>query len=241
MQSLLSQASFSLSIRHRSLIRFCNTGARLHSPSSIWASARARFSICAGPSSLNVTDCDRRQYLNGRCLGPSSESGLFQRFRRQLWGTCIAAKARRDNPISASGSETTIYTDQSTPEITESSNPALSVKALQPIVIREEDVEESFIRGSGPGGQKINKTSSCVMLKHLPTGIVVRCQESRSQHRNRELARRILRTKIEYIIRGEHSRLALEANKARARKAVKRRKAVKKHFKSRRDQALFSD
>jgi peptide chain release factor len=112
---------------------------------------------------------------------------------------------------------------------------------LQSIEIKEEEIEESFVRGSGPGGQKINKTSSCVMLKHLPTGIVVRCQESRSQHRNRELARRILQSRIEVQILGERSRLAMEANKERARKAVKRRKAVKKHFKSRRDRAALVD
>lgn len=108
-----------------------------------------------------------------------------------------------------------------------------------PIVLEEDDIEESFIRGSGPGGQKINKTASCVMLRHIPTGTVVRCQESRSRHRNRELARRILRDKLDLAIRGEHSRLAMEANKERARKAVKRRKTIKKHFKSRRDRAAM--
>jgi protein subunit release factor B len=50
------------------------------------------------------------------------------------------------------------------------------------------DVEERFIRGSGHGGQKINKTSSCVCLRHSPTGIEVRCQRERSQTVNRELA-----------------------------------------------------
>lgn len=108
-----------------------------------------------------------------------------------------------------------------------------------PVVLDEEDIEESFIRGSGPGGQKINKTASCVMLKHVPTGTVVRCQETRSRHRNRELARRILRDKLDLAIRGEHSRLAMEANKERARKAAKRRKTIKKHFKSRRDRAML--
>ena len=51
--------------------------------------------------------------------------------------------------------------------------------------LREEDLEESFVRGTGAGGQKINKTSSTVQLKHLPTGIEVRCQRERSQSVNR--------------------------------------------------------
>jgi RF-1 domain len=241
MQALLSQGSCSISIGHRSMIRFCITGARLGSSSCIWASARSRSSRCAGDSSLHVANGDRRLRLHGNSLGPSVESSLFYRFCRQFWGTRLAAKAHRDDPILESGSEIRAYSDQPTPEGAEKLGPALPLEPLQPIVIRDEDIEESFVRGSGPGGQKINKTSSCVMLKHLPTGIVLRCQESRSQHRNRELARRILQTKIDHLVRGEHSRLAMEANKTRARKAVKRRKAVKKHFKSRRDQALFSD
>lgn len=55
--------------------------------------------------------------------------------------------------------------------------------------IREEDLIERFVLGTGSGGQKINKTSSCVYLKHIPTGIEVKCQASRSREENRELAR----------------------------------------------------
>lgn len=63
--------------------------------------------------------------------------------------------------------------------------------------IRPEDIAERFIRSSGPGGQKINKTSTCVVLVHLPTGLRVKCQSERSQALNRFLARRILLDKIE--------------------------------------------
>jgi len=62
--------------------------------------------------------------------------------------------------------------------------------------IREEDIYESFIRASAPGGQNVNKTSTCVYLKHLPTGIEVKCQRERSQVLNRYLAREILIGKI---------------------------------------------
>jgi protein subunit release factor B len=63
--------------------------------------------------------------------------------------------------------------------------------------IAREDLEESFLRGSGHGGQKVNKTSSTVRLRHLPTGIEVRCQEERSLAQNRAIARSLLCDKLE--------------------------------------------
>ncbi|PKN38269.1 MAG: peptide chain release factor-like protein [Deltaproteobacteria bacterium HGW-Deltaproteobacteria-2] len=63
--------------------------------------------------------------------------------------------------------------------------------------VAESDFEESFIRSSGPGGQKVNKSSSCVYLIHIPTGLSVKCQRERSQSLNRFLARRLLLDKIE--------------------------------------------
>lgn len=77
------------------------------------------------------------------------------------------------------------------------------------------------------------------MLKHKPTGVIVRCQESRSQIKNRGLARKILQRKLDEVVRGEESLAARELSKARARKAKRRRKSVKKHFKSRRDKLLM--
>lgn len=73
-------------------------------------------------------------------------------------------------------------------------------KPLPPrIVIPEKDIIESFLKGSGPGGQKINKTSSAVQLKHIPTGIVVKNQATRSRDQNRKNARRILGEKLEEL------------------------------------------
>jgi len=63
--------------------------------------------------------------------------------------------------------------------------------------VLEEDIEEKFIRSAGHGGQKVNKTSSCVYLKHIPTGIEVKCMKERSQSVNRFIARRELLEKIE--------------------------------------------
>lgn len=73
------------------------------------------------------------------------------------------------------------------------------LKKMHELDIREEDLWESFMRSSGPGGQKVNKTSSCVYLKHLPTGIEVKCQKERSQVLNRYLARKLLADKIEKL------------------------------------------
>src|SRR5450755_190261 len=71
--------------------------------------------------------------------------------------------------------------------------------------IHEGDIEESFVRSGGAGGQHVNKTSSCVQLLHRPTGLMVKCQQDRSQAINRYLARRLLMEKIETQILGKKS------------------------------------
>ncbi|XP_018496180.1 probable peptide chain release factor C12orf65 homolog, mitochondrial [Galendromus occidentalis] len=72
-------------------------------------------------------------------------------------------------------------------------------------VIGEEDIIEQFVKGSGPGGQSVNKTVNCVVLCHRPTGVVVRCHESRLQHQNRRMARQLLVEKVDDFINGEMS------------------------------------
>ncbi|KAG5981344.1 hypothetical protein E4U55_003022 [Claviceps digitariae] len=91
----------------------------------------------------------------------------------------------------------------------------------------ESEIEESFLKGSGPGGQKINKTSSAVQLKHIPTGIVVKCQATRSRSQNRKQARELLAQKVDDMLNGEHSRSAIVGE-------VKRKKAASAAKKSRR-------
>jgi len=94
--------------------------------------------------------------------------------------------------------------------------------------IREPDILEKFIHGGGKGGQKINKSSSCVYLRHLPTGIEVKCQASRSQLLNRFLARRILADKIERKILGEQSEAVQMVEKIRRQKRRRSRRAKQK-------------
>lgn len=84
--------------------------------------------------------------------------------------------------------------------------------------IREGDLREIFIRGSGRGGQKINKTSSCVQLLHAPSGIQVKCQQTRQRALNRFLARRELCEKIAERISGEQSARQQEIEKIRRQK-----------------------
>lgn len=91
---------------------------------------------------------------------------------------------------------------------------------MERLGILEEDLEERFVLGSGSGGQKINKTSSCVYLKHLPTGREVSCQESRSREKNRELARARLCEQFEKSA----AEKTLARARARARKRYQKRK-----------------
>lgn len=72
-------------------------------------------------------------------------------------------------------------------------------------VLREEDLEMKFVRGSGPGGQSVNKTSNCCVLKHIPSGIIVKCHIHRSVTKNTKEARQILISKLDNLINGEHS------------------------------------
>ena len=90
--------------------------------------------------------------------------------------------------------------------------------------IRESDLQEWFIRGGGPGGQKTNKTSSTVCLRHKPTGLEVRCAQERSQSLNRFLARRDLCDKIAAKLHGEKSKKAQEREKIRRQKRRRSRR-----------------
>lgn len=94
--------------------------------------------------------------------------------------------------------------------------------------VSEKDFEESFIRSSGPGGQKVNKTSSCVFLVHIPTGISVKCQRERSQALNRFLARRLLLDRIERLRTGIIREMKMEQEKTRRQKRRRSRRAKEK-------------
>ena len=102
--------------------------------------------------------------------------------------------------------------------------------------IRKEDIVESFIRARGPGGQNVNKTSTCVYLKHIPTGIEVKCQKERSQILNRYIARKILTNKIEALVLGKLSEERQRIEKIRRQKRRRSRKAKLKMREAKRRQ-----
>jgi protein subunit release factor B len=99
---------------------------------------------------------------------------------------------------------------------------------LAKLDIREEDLVEKFIRSQGHGGQNVNKTSTCVYLKHLPTGVEVKCQQERSQALNRFLARRLLADKIENLILGKQSAEQQRIEKLRRQKRKRSKRAKEK-------------
>lgn len=91
--------------------------------------------------------------------------------------------------------------------------------------IQESDLLEKFVRGSGAGGQKINKTSNCVFLKHLPSGVCIKCQEDRSRELNRFLARRYLCETLEAIRDGRASAKSQAIEKMRRQKRRRSRRS----------------
>lgn len=109
---------------------------------------------------------------------------------------------------------------------------SLKEKALQQkmeaLNIREEDIQETFIRSGGRGGQHVNKASTCVYLKHTPTGIEVKCQMERSQSLNRYRARVILADKIEQLIKGRESEERKKIEKIRRQKRKRSKRAKEK-------------
>jgi len=93
--------------------------------------------------------------------------------------------------------------------------------------VREADVEETFVRSGGHGGQNVNKTSTCVMLLHRPTGLQVKCQATRQQGLNRFIARRLLLDKIEERQKGyvDAERARIEKIRRQKRKRSRRAQA----------------
>ncbi|CAG6016730.1 mitochondrial translation release factor in rescue-like [Menidia menidia] len=92
-------------------------------------------------------------------------------------------------------------------------------------VLNEDELDEQFVRGSGPGGQATNKTSNCVVLKHIPTGIVVKCHQTRSVDINRKRAREIMREKLDVAYKGDLSEVLVKKRESEMKKQEKRRKA----------------
>ncbi|MBI4825133.1 MAG: peptide chain release factor-like protein [Nitrospirae bacterium] len=99
---------------------------------------------------------------------------------------------------------------------------------LKSLAIFEKDIDEKFIRSGGKGGQNVNKVSTCVYLKHIPTGIEVKCQKERTQGLNRYRARELLFNKIERLIKKDESEEEQRAEKIRRQKRKRSKRAKEK-------------
>ena len=117
--------------------------------------------------------------------------------------------------------------------VSEGKNEGLA-RAMERLGIREADLRESFIRSGGPGGQNVNKVSTCVVLKHLPSGLMVKCQQERSQAMNRYWARRILVDRLEAQIKGRQSEEAMRIAKIKRQKRKRSKRAKDKMLEAKR-------
>jgi protein subunit release factor B len=110
-------------------------------------------------------------------------------------------------------------------------------RKMEELGIREEDLVEKFILGSGRGGQNLQKTSSCVYLKHLPTGIEIKCQKERSREMNRYFARRDLCEKIESQVLKIKTDKIQQVEKKRRQKRKRSKRAQQKVLESKKKRA----
>ncbi|KNE65973.1 hypothetical protein AMAG_10256 [Allomyces macrogynus ATCC 38327] len=152
------------------------------------------------------------------------------------------AETRATNGSADDADFSTRSVQHDTNELSDPALPASVSAALKPrkasppaaatpvaITLDESELEERFIKGGGNGGQKINKTSNCVVLVHKPTGIQVRCQETRSLSDNRRIARKILKLKLDDHFNGALSKRNQKAEAERRKKQKKKQRAKKKY------------
>ena len=108
------------------------------------------------------------------------------------------------------------------------------IDRMEKLGVREEDLRETFVRSSGPGGQKVNKTATCVHLVHIPTGLAVKCQKERSQAMNRFFARRLLLDRIERMRDGIAAEERRRIEKVRRQKRRRSKRAQEKVLETKR-------
>lgn len=107
-------------------------------------------------------------------------------------------------------------------------------RSMTRLGVKAADLAESFVRSGGAGGQHVNKVETCVVLKHLPSGLVIKCQMDRSQGMNRYLARKILIRRLEAQIHGRESEEAKRIFKIKRQKRKRSRRAKNKLLEAKR-------
>eukprot|EP01104_Vermistella_antarctica_P002829 TRINITY_DN13029_c0_g1_i2.p1 TRINITY_DN13029_c0_g1~~TRINITY_DN13029_c0_g1_i2.p1 ORF type:complete len:197 (+),score=40.72 TRINITY_DN13029_c0_g1_i2:242-832(+) len=152
-----------------------------------------------------------------------SFSFLSSNFRRSIYSLGPTASGTTKGIATATEATPTTTTDD------DDDTPRGKHQPVEEVLLREEDLRERFVTGTGPGGQKINRTQNCVHLTHIPTGLIVKCQETRRLKQNREIARKILRRKIDFQLNGERSFEGKKISSLQRKKSrSKRRHAAKK-------------
>lgn len=110
------------------------------------------------------------------------------------------------------------------------SNENRNSKVRQEIIINKDDLEFKMVKGGGPGGQATNKTSNCAFLTHKPSGIQVKCHQSRDADTNKHYAIKILKEKLDIMINGDLSKRAVEEQKVKKAKDRNKRRSKSKHI-----------
>jgi peptide chain release factor len=114
-------------------------------------------------------------------------------------------------------------------------------RRMKALDISENDFEESFVRSQGSGGQNVNKTSTCVVLIHKPSGVMVKCQKERTQALNRFLARRLLVEKLESKVKGFKDKIKSQHEKIRRQKRKRDRRAKEKMLEAKHHRSAIKD
>ncbi|KAH9932145.1 RF-1 domain-containing protein [Amylocystis lapponica] len=186
-----------------------------------------------------IADVLRKNVVQGVKVEQPSGSGAFERYKVRITEhTELGTNESIKDPPPLESSRSARKRAQTCDSVAASSNDASAPpryysqlkKAHKGRVVpelKEEDIEEAFVRGSGPGGQSINKTENNVQLLHKPTGLRVACQETRSLSQNRKLARRILLEKLDALRNPGLSKQGLRKARQLERERRRKKKAKK--------------
>ena len=214
-------------------LRDFNTLIQVEYPFGQFSKSRSMLFSSKSPKD-NSDDNSEKKNVEAKIIIPKEETEeeiILTRYKHKAGQSTNSVVERDQASIVVVDEKQCDSLDQS--EITTKCSKEGGGKSRQPqkYLLKEEDIEEQFVRGSGPGGQKINRAENCVHLHHKPTGLRVKCQEFRSLRDNRKHARTILTDKLSQHFFGENSRLGRREAKAKRRKARKKRKQKTKYSK----------